>query len=346
MIERETAEEVDLSNRVTLEIGSASFRSVRGRTVIAALCDEVSFWRSEESANPDVEILDALRPALATVPGSMLVCASSPYARRGALWAAHRRWHGKDGAPVLVWQAATRTLNPTIPQRVVDEAYDRDPIAAAAEWGASFRSDVAAFVEREVVDACTVPGRYELPRLPATRHLAFCDAAGGSGSDSMTLAIAHAERDGTGPTASTRAVLDLVREVKPPFSPEAVTADFAAVLKSYGLTRVEGDKYAGSWPAEQFGKFGISYDAAAKPKSDLYRDALPLLNSGRAELLDLPKLAAQFCGLERRTARGGRDSIDHSPGGHDDVANAAAGALLLAVGGGAASTYDRWRALS
>jgi hypothetical protein len=39
-------------------------------------------------------------------------------------------------------------------------------------------------------------------------------------------------------------------------------------------------------------------------------------------------LIAQLLGLERRTARSGKDSIDHAPGGHDDVANAAASALL------------------
>jgi hypothetical protein len=49
-------------------------------------------------------------------------------------------------------------------------------------------------------------------------------------------------------------------------------------------------------------------------------------------LLDHPRLVAQLCALERRTARGGRDSIDHPPGAHDDVANAAAGALVLSGG--------------
>jgi hypothetical protein len=51
----------------------------------------------------------------------------------------------------------------------------------------------------------------------------------------------------------------------------------------------------------------------------------------------VPKIVTQFCGLERRTARGGRDSVDHAPGGHDDLANAVAGALLLA---GQRSGYD------
>ena len=63
----------------------------------------------------------------------------------------------------------------------------------------------------------------------------------------------------------------------------------------------------------------------------LYRDLLPLVNAGRLELLDLPRLQTQLLGLERRTARGGRDSIDHAPGAHDDVANAVAGACVAAV---------------
>jgi len=58
---------------------------------------------------------------------------------------------------------------------------------------------------------------------------------------------------------------------------------------------------------------------------------LPALNSGRVELLDVPRLVGQLCGLERRTARGGRDTIDHPPGGRDDVANAVAGAVVLAT---------------
>jgi hypothetical protein len=90
-------------------------------------------------------------------------------------------------------------------------------------------------VPRETVDACVIPGRTELPKSSA-RHVAFVDPSGGS-SDAMTLAIAHTERD--------VAVLDALRERKPPFSPEDVVTDFAATLKSYGLTSVTGDRYAG-----------------------------------------------------------------------------------------------------
>ena len=82
-------------------------------------------------------------------------------------------------------------------------------------------------------------------------------------------------------------------------------------------------------PRQQFRKLGISYEPAAKPKSDLYRDLLPAINSRRIDLLDHPRLVNQLVSLERRTARGGRDSIDHAPGAHDDIANVVAGVSAM-----------------
>ena len=110
-----------------------------------------------------------------------------------------------------------------------------------------------------------------------------------------------------------------------------MAADFAVILKGYGCARAVADRYAGVWVAEVFGRHGVIVEQCARPKSDLYGDLLPALNSGRVDLLDHPRLVAQLGSLERRTARSGRDSIDHGPGGHDDLANAAAGALGLAL---------------
>ena len=156
-----------------------------------------------------------------------------------------RRWHGKDDARNLVWQAATRVMNPTISQEFIDEEYERDPVSADAEYGANFRSDIAAFVDLAVLEACTADGLFELPPVSGTAYVAFCDPSGGS-SDSMTLAIAHHD-DGV-------AVLDCVREVRAPFQPEAVVADFCMTLAAYGVAKVTGDRYAGEWPREQFSK--------------------------------------------------------------------------------------------
>lgn len=136
----------------------------------------------------------------------------------------------------------------------------------------------------------------------------------------MTMAIAHRYREG-------RAVLDCVREVRPPFSPEQVCTDLAHELKRYGVRSVRGDRYAAQWVVEQFQKCGIRYRNSEKSKSEIYRDFLPLLNSRQCELLDNQRLITQLQGLERRTSRGGRDSIDHRTGGHYDLANAVAGVL-------------------
>src|SRR5450759_2339620 len=111
-----------------------------------------------------------------------------------------------------------------------------------------------------------------------------------------------------------------------------VIIEFSELLKSYGLFRVQGDRYALEWPRERFRLHGISYEQSARPKSELYQTFLPLLNSGKVELLDNPVLVSQLANLERRTARGGRDSIDHPSGNyHDDVANSVAGVSALVV---------------
>jgi hypothetical protein len=89
---------------------------------------------------------------------------------------------------------------------------------------------------------------------------------------------------------------------------------------------------------EPFRKNGISYELCKQPKSDLFRDMLPLLNSGRISLPRHDRLIAQIVGLERRVSRAGRDSIDHAPGAHDDLANAVVGA----IGRGGVFDFEFW----
>ena len=161
----------------------------------------------------------------------------------------------------------------------------------------------------------------------------MADPSGGSGADSFTLAVGHREQR----KGLTAAIMDAIRETKPPFSPANTIRQYAELLKIYRVSKVRGDRFAGEFPRELFREHGISYDLLDKSKSDLYVDALALINSGRIELLDHPRLITQIASLERRTARGGRDSVDHAPGGHDDLANVACG---LAVRVAAAPRYQ------
>jgi hypothetical protein len=321
MIAEEGAEDIVLNNGVSIEITTASFRTTRGYSFAAVLADEIAFWRSDEtSANPDVEILRALRPGLASIPGSMILLASSPYAKRGVLWDAYSRHYGKDGARTLVWKAPTEVMNTRIDPAIIAEAYEADPEAARAEYGAEFRDDLADFVSPEAVQAVTVAGRFELRPAPGIVYSAFLDPSGGS-SDAMALAVGHLSEEGV-------AVLDCLHEVRAPFDPDVAVGECVDVLARYDVSVVRGDRYAGEWPRARFKERGIVFEQSARPKSDLYGDLLPLINARRVELLDHRRLIAQLIGLERRVSRAGRDSIDHAPGGHDDLANAIAGLLV------------------
>ena len=108
MMEAEKIESIDLANRVSIRVATCSFRSIRGFTAAAVICDEVAFWRADDGANPATEVLRALRPRLATIPDSLLLAISSPYARSGPLWQAFQDHHGKDDSDVLCWQAPPR----------------------------------------------------------------------------------------------------------------------------------------------------------------------------------------------------------------------------------------------
>ncbi|MBB3234530.1 hypothetical protein [Phyllobacterium endophyticum] len=333
MVTNQTTEGFDLSNATRIEVGTASFRATRGYTFAAVLCDEIAFWRSDEaSANPDSEIIAALRPGMATIPNSLMIAMSSPYAKRGVLWNNYKRHYAKDDSRHLVWKASTKEMNPVVRQSYIDEAYQDDPAAASAEYGGEFRSDLEAFVPLEVVQACVDRGVIERGYISTNTYRAFVDPSGGS-VDSMTLAVGHREGD--------RTIIDAVRERKPPFSPEAVVDDFCDLLKLYHVARVTGDRYAGEWPREQFRKRGIAYDLSELVRSDLYRDLLPVLNSGQISLVDNEKMVNQIANLERRTGRG-KDIIDHAPGQHDDLANSLAGVVSLTTKRRMTYNIDAW----
>jgi hypothetical protein len=259
---------------------------------------------------------------LATTHGPMFLI-SSPYAKRGELWEAYSRHFGPKGDKrILVAQAASREMNPNLSEEFVARQLERDPIANASEYLAVFRRDIEGFLARDAVEACVQTGVFE--RLPERvhRYVLAVDPSGGA-SDSMTACIAH--------KAADTVVVDAIREFAPPFNVEAVCLEISDLAKKYRVIKAHGDRYGGDWPKQEFRKHGLIYDNLEKTKSECYVDFAPQILAGAVDLLDHKKLVNQLCGLERSTARSGKDSIDHSPGAHDDVANAVAASCVLAM---------------
>jgi hypothetical protein len=249
MVTRDTAESIDLTNAVSIEVHGASYRTTRGFTCVAVICDEICFWRTDdESANPDSEVLNALRPAMATVPGALLLAISSPYAKRGEAFKTFQRYWSA-ASEVLVWRATTREMNPAVPEDVITRAYAEDEEAARSEYGAEWRDDISTFLDRDQIEALVGVDAQVHQFRDDRRYVAHCDPSGGRG-DSMTLAIGHLEGD--------RVVLDFPREKQPPFDPEDAVQEFATSLRLYGLREVQIDSYAAEWVPSAFRRVGIT----------------------------------------------------------------------------------------
>jgi hypothetical protein len=320
-IESITQDEIRLRNGVVISTHVNSFRSVRGKSVLCCVCDEISFWRDDTSANPDKEVIRALTPALVH-SGGMLCCISTPYRRLGLLWERYRQHFGQNSEDVLVVQGASTAFNPTLKQRMIDRAIADDPEGAEAEWNAQFRADIASFLDDELITSAVRAGPRELPpRYDKTYH-AFVDPSGGR-SDSYTMTIGHREGE--------KFVADVVTGVPPKFNPGEVTERFAQIVRTYRCTRVTGDNYGAEWVADAWRSQGLVYERSDMPASALYQEAVPLFTREEISIPDHPQLIRELRLLERRTSRMGKDAITHPPGGHDDFANSLAGCARIAT---------------
>lgn len=332
----ETKEGFELRSGIRIQILAGDFKTVRGFTVVAAIVDEICFFGYGDDAKvkSDTELIRAIQPALATTNGR-LICISSPYAMKGWAYEKFKKHFGNDKGQILVWNCSSRTMNPTLPQEVIDEAMAEDPAAARAEYEGQFRDDVALFLPREVVEAAVMKGRQELSPQTGIRYSAFVDISGGR-VDDAAMAIAH--------MSGRKVIIDCIRRYKPPFSPDHVIGQMCKELVRYRIERVGGDNYSAEFTKNAFERRGFRYGnrtpnvfakspmaKVAKPKSQLYLEFLPRLCSGEIELLDNEILINQLASLERKTRSGGRDIVDHAPNSHDDVSNVVAGVCDVVI---------------
>ena len=183
--------EIVLKNSVTIAVYPCNYRAPRGITVICAIADEAAFWRDEASANPDVEIVRAMRRGMANVPTAKLVKISTPYAKSGVLYDDFTRRHSLSDT--LVWTAPTWAMNPSVPQSFFDREREKDPVAFAREYGTEFSEDISTFIPAEVI-ADAVRDYRELPPMDGVTYFAGCDPSGG-GADAFTAAVAHKDEE-------------------------------------------------------------------------------------------------------------------------------------------------------
>ena len=320
-----TAHEIKLHNNTVIGVHVNSYRTIRGKTLLATIFDEVSFWRDEASAMPDVETYRAVMPSLIASDG-MLIGISTPYRRTGLLHAKHRDHFGHAGDDVLCVQGDSGTFNPTLSAALIEAHRQSDPESAVSEWDAQFRSDISAFLSEDLIELAIDRSRPpELPPQQGARYQCFVDASGGR-HDSYTICVGHKDSAG-------RFVCDVLRGREPPFDPQVITRDYAALAKEYRCTKIIGDAYSADWVVSAFRECGATYECSEKNRSDLYLEGLPSFSRGLVSLPEQRRLGRELRLLERHVSRAGRDRVDHGRGGSDDYANSVFGALNLAMAG-------------
>ena len=317
-IEAVTQTEVRLRGNVVLSTRAGSYRTIRGRTLLGAIVDEVAFLRDETSAMPDIETYRALLPALATT-GGMLIGISTPYRRIGLLYQKHRDFFGVDDPDVLVVAGNAQRFNPTLDTGVIERARASDPESARSEWDGEFRIDISGYLDDATIEAAVNYGRpLELPPQPGLVYRCFVDASGGR-HDHYTLAVGHKEGD--------RVIIDVIRGIAPPFDPQEATEQYAKLAKEYRCLSVTGDNFAQEWVAAAWSKCGVRYVKSELPKSQIYLECVPSWTRDLVSIPDHKRLLRELRLLERHTHRSGRDTVDHGKSGSDDYANAVAGVL-------------------
>jgi hypothetical protein len=321
-----TRSEIRLRNGIVIAVHANSFRSVRGRSLVAGVLDEVCFWRDDSTATPDSEVYSALLPSLLTTDG-LLVAISSAYRRVGLFYAKHRDYFGVDSADTLVVQGSSRAFNGTLDEGRIAAMRAADPLASKSEFDSEFRDDLATFLDEAVITRSVDRGRpLELPPRGGVYYTAHVDPSGGAvGGDSYAIAIVHKEKDG-------RLIVDVVRGRQGPFNTDEVTHEYSALCKEYRC-RAVGDSYAAQWVSQAWGRTGVRYEKAELNASMLYLEALPLFTRGLVSIPDYPPLIRELRLLERIPGRIGKDQVTHPRNCHDDLANVVCGALAMAASG-------------
>ena len=313
-----TRHEIRLKNGIVIAVHANSFRSIRGRTLVACIFDEVAFWRDDQTATPDTEVYTAVLPSLLTTKG-MLIGISSAYRRTGLLFQKHRDFFGQDSDDTLVVAGGTTVFNQTVTEVELKAMREADPTAASSEWDSTFRTDMAGFLDDPVIDGAVNELRpLELAPAPyGVFYRAACDASGGAqGGDAYSFSIAH--------VVGEKVIIDVVRAKFGPFDPQELTKQYADLCKQYRIGTITGDAYSKEWVQQAWRATGISYIQADLPASQLYLEMQPLFYRGLIELPPDPVLVRELKLLERRPGNLGKETVSHPRGCHDDRAVAVA----------------------
>ncbi|HYP87900.1 MAG TPA: hypothetical protein VEQ59_07095 [Polyangiaceae bacterium] len=338
--------------RVRCEVFAASRGgdAVRGVPILGALLDEAAFFLDEQNVVNDRDIFNAIVPRL--LPGGQILVVSSPWGMRGLLFDEFSTNHGAPRTAIAAFCPTAVMRDEPEMQDMIATAYERDPVNAARELGASFASNEEALLSAGDVDAMIDVGVLERPPMKQisgwpVRYVIGLDV--GLRHDGSGIVVAHHERD-----AADRAydpiVVDYVESIAPKrggrIELKTVEDAVVEVSRRYGNAPVWHDGHLADALAPRLKERGVKCHEAKMSSAPQADRASLLVQRARTKLLRLvehPTLIAELKNLRLTRHAGGRISVAAPTGRnfHDDVSDALLLALEAAVALPASVPIDR-----
>ncbi len=317
LVQRETADEIELTNGIALLTLPCFAASVRGYAIPVLILDEAAWFQGVDGSPLDVgEIWRALVPATAQFPQRRVLVLSTPRFAGG--WFADLCDRAGQHADWRHWHASTSEMNPSIPRSFLDAEQAVDPVAFRREYQAEFEAGIAAALDSALVRSAVVK-RGALGAEPGKKYLIALDPA--FTGDRFAVIVGH--RDGE------RLVIDRITSWRGsksnPVQIDRTLDAVADLAAGYNAARVVIDQHAAEPIRQGLVKRGV-HTLEAPWSNESKVSALAALRrslyAGRLELPDHHELIAELLALEQRPLPSGRPRIAAPRSGHDDFATA------------------------
>lgn len=348
------AKEIVLDNRDKIEFRNGiiitpeppTIKTGRGVSIPVLVMDEVAFWyKNSDNANPDYEVLNALRFAQTQFgEKAKILIISTPYTEEGLLW---EYWlGGTDGCKktdpseakrydnVLVLTASTAALeNPEIHKhgrKVLEEIQQSNPEIFVRESLARFVASQSNFIPGAMIDECTDRNVKERSRAKIEEsglrpmYMAVMDPA--FKNDDFAFTIGHLDATG-------KVIQDFLHVWTPDkkgqqgLKPDVILGQIGQWCQQWSIPVVYSDQYhldSLQSIAQGFGFSIIMQQFTSSSKAKIYGSLTQLMKSGRIRFLDLPVIRQQLSQLNQKQTALGNVQIGAPPGKHDDVATVCA----------------------
>jgi hypothetical protein len=312
-----TADEIRLTNRVSIVCFPSTMRSIRGWSIPVSIMDELAFFRWEGASDSDVEIQTSLRRGGVNFPRTKLIKISTPYLKSGVLADDYKNFYGSDSRDILIWKAPSALMNPALKADRLAREQRLDPVRFSREYEAEFSDDVDAFLNSAWIDHAISKNIYQRRYDSRFRYVSVIDQSG-LRADDFALAIGHMEND--------IFLLDLLRvwraRTNATVDLAGIIGEIVAITKSYQCGRVIGDRSAAPWVQTKFADERFQFIESELDTTACYLAAEPFFATGKVDLLNNQDLQRELRLLERRNRPGGKVAVEHPARSHDDAAAA------------------------